>query len=91
MLAIEARRPEGNLFREAAMIIFRASRMYFANEGMSRNYDLSVAIRGHISGKLAKSAISAALNRFSSSESNRVQLSYEMLAHLVHNAQILAG
>jgi len=28
------------------MIIFRASRMYFANEGMSRNYDLFVCIRG---------------------------------------------
>jgi hypothetical protein len=28
------------------MIIFRASRMYFANEGMSRNYDLSLCIRG---------------------------------------------
>jgi len=28
------------------MIIFRASRMYFANEGMSRNYDLSICNRG---------------------------------------------
>lgn len=28
------------------MIIFRASRMYFANEGMSRNYEYFVSLPG---------------------------------------------
>ena len=40
------------------MIIFRASRMYFANEGMSRNYDLFVCILGH-NARISKARIFA--------------------------------